>query len=281
MLSYLHAFHSGNFADVQKHGALALAISMTQAKPSAIACFDTHAGSAIYDLKSERARKTAEADSGVQRLWASRNDLTSADWQPVVKLLSHFNAGEGPLTVYPGSPAWLRHFLRPGDSLTAFELHPTESGQLAGWAADQGQNVRVLHEDGLKGLLRKLPPAQPRLIALIDPSYEVKSEYLDVATTLQKAWQKCRHGVYLVWYPILTSGLQTTLKQAVQDSPMRKVWCSEVHLKNPPERGMTGSGMLVVNPPWGLDERFSAMIEDIAGESALGLSHEHSWLVPE
>lgn len=279
MLSYLHAFHAGNFADVQKHAALTLALSMMQSKSSAIAGFDTHAGSAIYDLTSERARKTAEADSGVQKLWASRNDLVSEDWQPVMKVLSRFNAGDGRLTVYPGSPAWFRQFLRPGDSLTAFELHPTESGQLAGWAAEQG--VRVMHEDGLKGLLRRLPPSQPRLMVLIDPSYEIKSEYSDVAETLLKAWQKCRHGVYLVWYPVLTSGLHPTLKQAVKDSGLRKVWCSEVHLKTPPERGMTGSGLLVVNPPWGFDDRFSAMIEDIAGESALGLSHEHSWLVPE
>ncbi|WP_100638550.1 23S rRNA (adenine(2030)-N(6))-methyltransferase RlmJ [Marinobacter salexigens] len=279
MLSYLHAFHAGNFADVQKHGALTLALSMMQTKASAIACFDTHAGSAIYDLKSERARKTAEADSGVQKLWASRNSLVSEDWPLVLKVLSRFNAGEEPLTVYPGSPVWFRQFLRPGDSLTAFELHPTESGQLAGWAADQ--KVRVLHEDGLEGLLRQLPPAQPRLMVLIDPSYEIKTEYSDVAATLQKAWQKCRHGVYLVWYPVLTSGLQATLKQAVKDSPLRKVWCSEVHLKTPPERGMTGSGMLVVNPPWGFDDRFSAMIDGVAGESALGLSHEHGWLVPE
>ncbi|WP_417501699.1 23S rRNA (adenine(2030)-N(6))-methyltransferase RlmJ [Marinobacter sp.] len=279
MLSYLHAFHAGNFADVQKHGALTLAISMMQAKSSAIACFDTHAGSAIYDLKSERARKTSEADAGVQKLWASRSALISEDWQPVISVLSRFNAGEGQLTVYPGSPAWFRRFLRPGDSLTAFELHPTESGQLADWAANQ--KVRVVHDDGLKGLLKQLPPAQPRLMALIDPSYEIKSDYSDVATTLHKAFHKCRHGVYLVWYPILTSGLHTTLKQAVKDSPLRKVWCSEVHLKSPPERGMTGSGMLVVNPPWGFEERFSAMIADIAGESVLGLSHEYSWLVPE
>lgn len=279
MLSYLHAFHAGNFADVQKHAALTLVLSMMQAKQSAIAFFDTHAGSAIYKLNSERARKTAEADAGVQKLWSHQSGLRSADWQSVIQVLSQFNAGEGLLTVYPGSPAWIRQCLRPGDSLTAFELHPTESGQLADWAA--AQKVRVMPEDGLKGLLKQLPPKQPRLMALIDPSYEIKSEYLDVAQTLQKAWQKCRHGVYLVWYPILTSGLQETLKQAVKGSPLRKVWFSEVHLKAPPERGMTGSGMLVVNPPWGFDDRFAAMIEDVAGEQALGLSHEHGWLIPE
>lgn len=279
MLSYLHAFHAGNFADIQKHAALTLALSMMQAKPSAIACFDTHAGSAVYDLQSERARKTGEADAGVQKLWTGIRRLESADWQPVEALLSRLNTAEGRLTLYPGSPAWFRQFLRPGDALTAFELHPAEREQLAGWAGKQ--DVRVRYEDGLQGLLKQLPPAQPRLLALIDPSYEIKSEYLDVAETLHKAWQKCRHGVYLVWYPVLTSGLQNTLKQAIKNSPLRKVWCSEVYLKYPPERGMTGSGMLVVNPPWGFDHRLSAMMDDIAGTRALGLAREHGWLVPE
>ena len=83
MLSYLHAFHAGNFADVQKHAALSLVLAMMQSKKSAIACFDTHAGSARYDLGSERARKTGEADTGVQALWRIREQLATGDWQPV------------------------------------------------------------------------------------------------------------------------------------------------------------------------------------------------------
>lgn len=279
MLSYLHAFHAGNFADVQKHGALALVLTMMQSKASGIACFDTHAGSAVYDLRSERARKTAEADRGIQKLWATRDTLQSADWQPALDVLSAFNEEGGELSVYPGSPAWFRHFLRPGDALTLFELHPAEGEQLVAWAS--GVPVRVLTQDGLSGLLRQLPPKQPRLLTLIDPSYEVKSDYLNVAETLEKAWQKCRHGVYLVWYPVLTSGAQEQLKEAVRNSAIRKVFCSEVHLSTPPERGMAGSGMLLVNPPWGFDSRFSAMMKDAEGEDALNLVHKIEWLVPE
>lgn len=279
MLSYLHAFHAGNFADVQKHGALALVRAMMNAKKSAIACFDTHAGSAIYDLRSERARKTAEADSGIQKFWAGRQQLRSPDWQPVLDVFAQFNDGNGPLTVYPGSPAWFRHFLRAEDSLVLFELHPSEGEQLAEWAS--AGSVRVLRQDGLAGLIRQLPPRQPRLLALIDPSYEIKSEYRAVAVTLEKAWQKCRHGVYLVWYPILTSGLQEQLKEAVRASGMRKVLCSEVRLGKPPERGMIGSGMLVINPPWGFDSRFSDMMNEVAGQDCLDISHGMEWLVPE
>ncbi|PHQ26939.1 hypothetical protein CLH62_04970 [Marinobacter guineae] len=279
MLSYLHAFHAGNFADVQKHAALTLALAMMQAKKSGIACFDTHAGSAIYDLRSERARKTGEADNGIQKLWRAREQLRSEDWRQVLDVLARFNAGSGELTVYPGSPAWFKHFLRAEDDLTLFELHPSEGEQLADWAS--AGRVHVLRQDGLAGLLRQLPPKQPRLLALIDPSYEVKSDYLDVAETLGKAWQKCRHGVYLVWYPILTSGLQGQLKDAVRATAVPKVLCSEAHLRTPPERGMTGSGMLVVNPPWGFDVRLSEMINGVAGPDALNLSHSVEWLVPE
>lgn len=279
MLSYLHAFHAGNFADVQKHGALALVHSMMQAKASGIACFDTHAGSAIYDLRGERARKTGEADDGVQKLWCAKDRLRSEDWKPFLDVLAGFNAGSGELSVYPGSPAWFQHFLRDGDALTLFELHPSESEQLAGWASRA--SIRVLRQDGLAGLLRQLPPKQPRLLTLIDPSYEIKSDYVEVAETLGKAWQKCRHGVFLVWYPILTSGLQEQLKSAVRDTKARKILCSEVHLRNPPERGMVGSGMLVVNPPWGFDSRLSEMMNDVAGADILNLSHDMKWLVPE
>lgn len=279
MLSYLHAFHAGNFADVQKHSALTLAVSMMQAKPSGIAFMDTHAGSAMYDLESERARKTAEADQGVQRVWAARERLRSPDWQPLLDLLAEHNPGPGTLRYYPGSPAWFRRFLRPDDSLTAFELHPSEGNQLENWASEQ--RVRVVRSDGLNGLLKQLPPRQPRLLVLIDPSYEIKSEYADVAGVLEKAWQKCRHGVFLVWYPILTSGLQQGLIESVRQGGLRKVLRSEVYLRHPPERGMVGSGMLVVNPPWGFDERLAAMIGDIDDKDCLGLSHQLDWLVPE
>jgi len=279
MLSYLHAFHAGNFADVQKHGALALVQTMMRAKASGIACFDTHAGSAIYDLRSERARKTGEADHGVQRLWGARDRLLSGDWKPFLDVLTGFNAGGGELSVYPGSPAWFQHFLRDGDALTLFELHPSEGEQLAEWASEAP--IRVLRQDGLAGLLRQLPPRQPRLLTLIDPSYEVKTDYIEVAQTLGKAWHKCRHGIFLVWYPILTSGLQEQLKDAVRGTDARKILCSEVHLNNPPERGMVGSGMLVVNPPWGFDSRFAAMMSDVAGSDVLNLSHDIGWLVPE
>lgn len=280
MLSYLHAYHAGNVADVQKHAALMLATTLMQAKSSPIAFFDTHAGSALYDLTGERALKTGEAAEGIQKVWVRRQALTNPDWVAMLDTLAALNGESGTLIRYPGSPAWIQGRMRPDDRLTAFELHPAEQHSLSDWAKGR-PNVRVRHEDGLKGLLASLPPSQPRLLVLMDPSYEIKSDYADVAQTLEQAWRKCRHGVYLVWYPILTSGLEQGLKDAVAGSALRKVWCSEIHRTQPPARGMTGSGLLVVNPPWGLDQRLNALLDDVSGDDGLAVRVQSRWLIPE
>jgi 23S rRNA (adenine2030-N6)-methyltransferase len=278
MLSYLHAFHAGNFADVHKHAALVLALNMMQVKASGIACIDTHAGSALYNLDDERARKTAEADAGIRKLWPHIDSLAAPDWQLLRPFLQQLNAGPN-LRQYPGSPAWFWQFLREQDNLGVFELHPSETNSLSQWASDK--QMRVAHQDGLAGLLKVLPPRQPRLLVLIDPSYEVKADYAAVADTLSRAWQKCRHGVFLVWYPILTSGLEQALLEGLRTGPIRKILRSEVRLHRPPERGMVGSGMLVINPPWGMDERLMAMMSDLEPATRLGLDQQMDWLAAE
>ncbi|SFM38442.1 23S rRNA (adenine(2030)-N(6))-methyltransferase RlmJ [Marinobacter zhejiangensis] len=279
MLSYLHAFHAGNYADVQKHAALTLALDMMKAKSSAIACFDTHAGSGRYDLASERARKTGEADGGIQRVWMQRNRLESADWQPMLRVLDGLNQGSGALACYAGSPEWFMRSLRSQDSLTLFELHSSEGEQLASTVS--GRSARVCREDGLKGLLKALPPKAPRLLVLMDPSYEIKQDYGAVAQTLEKAWRLCRHGVFLVWYPILTDGHERTLLEAMRGGAVRKVLRNEVRLTHPPARGMVGTGMLVVNPPWQFAERLETMLAEVCTPECLDATMSQDWLVPE
>jgi 23S rRNA (adenine2030-N6)-methyltransferase len=279
MLSYLHEYHAGNFADVHKHAAQMLVLTMMQAKPSAIAGFDTHAGIARYDLDADRARKTAEADTGIRRIWQRRDQLSEPDWQPILRELKRHNGGSDALCYYPGSPAWFHSQQRPQDSLTAFELHSGESSRLQQWA--RARPVSVLAEDGLKGLLDHLPPRAPRLLVLMDPSYELREDYRRVANTLVRAWQKCRHGVFLVWYPQLTTDLHGQLTERLASSGVRKIWHSEVRLNQPPQRGMTGSGMLVVNPPWGFGDRLGAMLSQVSTPESLDIRHHQDWLVPE
>ena len=165
MLSYLHGFHAGNFADVQKHSALWLIQSMMHSKASPIACFDSHAGSGDYDLTDERARKTREAEGGIQKLWKHQPTLLNhPDWCGFLARLREALGGiersESPLTRYPGSPQWLACGLRSEDRLTAFELHPTEQSVLKDWAATWKENrVNVVTGDGFKGVVEALPPS--------------------------------------------------------------------------------------------------------------------------
>ncbi|BES70523.1 23S rRNA (adenine(2030)-N(6))-methyltransferase RlmJ [Marinobacter nanhaiticus D15-8W] len=278
MLSYLHAFHAGNFADVHKHLGLFVALKLMQRKPTPIACFDTHGGSALYDLAGDKARKTGEAYAGVQRVWQRRATLEHELWPEVWGLIGG-DPNEAALRYYPGSPAWLEGLRREQDSVTAFELHSNESSRLQQWAAST--SVGVIAADGFRGLLSALPPREPRLFTLIDPPYEIKDDYARTADTLIRAWKRCRHGVYLVWYPVLPEAQFERMIEQVQGSPMTKVLRSQYLLDQPPERGMAGSGLLLVNPPWGWADAIQSMLGEIHASGAIAARHQLDWVVPE
>lgn len=278
MLSYLHAFHAGNFADVHKHLGLFVALKLMQRKSTPIACFDTHGGSALYDLAGEKARKTGEADTGIQRVWERRATLGHELWPEVWGVMGSSKDAES-LRYYPGSPAWLHNMRREQDSVTAFELHSTESSRLQQWASSKA--IRVVAGDGFKGLLSALPPQEPRLFTLIDPPYEIKDDYAKTADTLIRAWKRCRHGVFLVWYPVLPEAHYERMIEQVQGSSMTKVLHSQFLLDRPPERGMTGSGLLLVNPPWGWADTLKSMLDEVCPSGAIAARHRLSWAVPE
>ena len=63
MLSYQHIYHAGNAADLHKHALLAWMLDYLTAKDKPLSYVETHAGRGLYDLSSDEARKTAEADA--------------------------------------------------------------------------------------------------------------------------------------------------------------------------------------------------------------------------
>ena len=188
---------------------------------------------------------------------------------------------EGAFEVYPGSPWWLARRLRSRDRVVLFELHPGEHRHLEGQVLPE--NVRRVHGDGLKGLLQRLPVSTPRLCGLIDPSFERKAEYAEVAETLLAAMRKVRHAVMLVGYPLLPAGRHRELLEGLRDGGLRKIWCSELTLREPAtdERGMYGSGMLVVNPPWGVDERLGAAMAGVTPRLGAACRYHSGWWVEE
>ncbi|EWG99250.1 23S rRNA (adenine(2030)-N(6))-methyltransferase RlmJ [Halomonas sp. BC04] len=287
MLSYQHAYHAGNFADVHKHLTLFAVTRHLRRKTAPVTYVDTHAGRGLYPLSAKESQKLQEYRQGAERLWQARMALAAepliGDWLSLLAE-AQLTASEGAsptLDCYPGSPWWLTRQLRATDRLMLFELHPGEHEHLVGQHLPK--NVQRIHGDGLKCLLQRLPVATPRLCVLIDPSYERKTEYAEVAETVLSAMRKARHGVMLVWYPLLPAGRHSELLEGLSSGGLRKIWRSELTLRetSSEEQGMYGSGMLVVNPPWGLEEQLVAAmkrIEPLLGPEA---RHRGEWWVEE
>ncbi|MDX5433820.1 MAG: 23S rRNA (adenine(2030)-N(6))-methyltransferase RlmJ [Halomonas sp.] len=281
MLSYQHAYHAGNFADVHKHLTVHAVVDHLLHKAAPITFVDTHAGRGLYPLDASETQRLGEYRQGVLPLWEARRGLAEepllASW---LEAIASVQTDSRRLEQYPGSPWWLGQRLRQDDRLQLFELHPGEHEHLA--LQRLPANVRRLHADGLAGLLAGLPVATPRLCVLIDPSYERKAEYGEVAETLLTTMRKVRHAVVLVWYPLLPAARHLELLERLRDGGLRKIWRSELTLREPgEERGMYGSGMLVVNPPWGLDERLAAAMARVTPLLGETTRYGGGWWVEE
>ncbi|GHB02821.1 23S rRNA (adenine(2030)-N(6))-methyltransferase RlmJ [Modicisalibacter luteus] len=284
MLAYQHAYHAGNFADVHKHLALYATQLALLRKESSVTYVDTHAGRGRYPLTGKETQKLKEYEQGVLPLWYARQALSNKHPLLETWLMALVRAQDSQakpsLTHYPGSPWWLADSLRKQDRLSLFELHPGEHDHLE--AQSWPSNVRHIHVDGLAGLRRLLPATTPRLCVLIDPSYERKEDYTEVAETLAYVARKARHAQVMIWYPLLPAGRHQTLLERARDAGLRKLWRSEVRLHSPgASHGMYGSGMLFFNPPWGLDEVMNNVFTDVVGLWGQEATHRGDWWVGE
>lgn len=249
MLSYQHIYHAGNPADVHKHAILAWMLNRLAEKPKPLTYVETHGGRALYDLSSDAARKTGEAAAGVARM-LSRFDPD----HPYRRVVEAARAEAG-AAAYPGSPRIASALLREGDSLHLAELHPQEHAALRG--AMRGR-AKVHHADGFELALSLCPPEPRRGLLLIDPSFEIKTDYETIPKFIGKLHRAWNVGVIALWYPILTDGRHRGMVRAIEALDLPKVAKSEVAF--PPVReghGMVGSGMIVANAPFGLGEEMA------------------------
>ncbi len=249
MLSYRHAFHAGNFADVLKHLVLDRILVHLVKKDKPFLCLDTHAGAGGYSLTGEYARKNAEFEGGVGRLW-ERNDLPPviAEYLAAVR---QFNATDR-LQAYPGSPYFARRRLRAGDRLVLCELHPAELERLKSFSR-QDRRIKVVRGDGFHECIALMPPHERRGLVLIDPSYEIKTDYRQAIETLTGACRRFETGVFALWYPVIERRRIDALEQALGQSGIPRIRLFELGVEPDAQaRGMTASGMIVINPPWTL-----------------------------
>lgn len=280
MLSYRHGFHAGHAADVLKHAVFVFVLGHLQRKVGPLLVLDTHAGAGLYDLASAEAAKTGEFRGGIGRLLPAGSENAPELLADYLALVRARNPQET-LRVYPGSPALALAMNRPQDRLAFFELHPADHRQLAGLVG-RTKGVGVERSDGFKGLLAQMPPAGRRGLALIDPSYEIKTDFDKVATALAKAWRRFATGVYILWYPVIERPRIDALLAAVAGSGIRKVYRIEFGMApDAPGYGMTASGVLVVNPPFTLPDAADKALPWLAGKLDARGRTVAEWLVPE
>lgn len=249
MLSYQHSYHAGCLADVHKHAVMSVLLSILIQKDKPLTYFETHAGRGLYDLTSDDALKTGEAKLGIQKLM---DDIDSD--HPYKKALQVIHDCYG-ANAYPGSPMIAANILRDIDRMHLMELHPGEIEHLR--EAMNKTGAKIHHRDGYEGVLALSPPNPARGIALIDPSYEVKTEYDAAANFIQKLHKKWPVGVIALWYPILPAGLHKGMCEQIRAQGYPKILIQEIMFPSLKDRpGMDGSGMIVINAPYGLAEAF-------------------------
>jgi 23S rRNA (adenine2030-N6)-methyltransferase len=256
MLSYRHAFHAGNFADVLKHVVLLEILNYLAQKEKPFCVIDTHAGAGKYALDGDFALKTHEFETGISQL-CQRDDLPPSVAN-YVNLQQRFNAN-GQFKTYAGSPLLIKQLLRPKDKLHLFELHSNEF-EILKTNMKLDKRIHIEKMDGLKHGLGLLPPVERRGLVLIDPSYEMKKRF---AT-----------GTYALWYPVIERGRNEALETALKKSGIPNIALFELGINSDNSgRGMNASGMIIINPPWNLAATMKTVLPWLAkilGENEAG-----------
>jgi 23S rRNA (adenine2030-N6)-methyltransferase len=262
VLSYRHAFHAGNFADVLKHSVLTLVLEYMTRKDKGFYYIDSHSGAGMYQLADEYAQKTGEYKDGIAKL--IDNDDLPESLQPYIDLVKSLNDDaideNGEITLYPGSPGIARQFTRRQDSAHLFELHPTDIEHLKEYS-QRWNKSHVKQSDGYQGVLGLVPPPNRRGVVLIDPPYELKEDYIKAVRTIVNAYKKFATGTYILWYPVVKRELVEQMQNAFTKSEVHNVLQVEYcQVADTLEYGMTGTGLFIVNPPWQLKDQLGEIL---------------------
>lgn len=260
MLSYRHAFHAGNFADVLKHSVLSLVLDYMTRKEKGFCYIDSHSGAGMYQLADEYAQKTGEYKEGIAKIINDEN--TPESLEPYLSLIKslNLNPSDSELDVYPGSPGIAKAFVRRQDSSHLFELHPTDIQHLTEFC-QRWRKVFVKQTDGYQGVLGLLPPPSRRGVVLIDPPYELKEDYQKAVKTIVKAYSKFSTGTYILWYPVVKRPFVEKMQQDFTNSEVKNLLQVEFCLEDDTEEyGMTGTGLFIVNPPWQLSQQLEEIL---------------------
>jgi 23S rRNA (adenine2030-N6)-methyltransferase len=141
--------------------------------------------------------------------------------------------------------------------------------------------AKVLTIDGWMAVNANVPPKERRGLVVIDPPYESSDDFLRLTESLAAAHRKWPGGIYMLWYPIKTREAADALARRLRRLSVSKILRSEILLDYPQaEQGLVGSGLILVNPPYVLEDELRiigpALSQMLAARAAPGLN----WVVP-
>lgn len=285
-MNYRHAYHAGGFADVFKHVILTRILAHLKRKDAAIRVIDTHAGEGIYDLSAEAAEKTSEWRNGIGRLMAAGAPPdVQILLEPYLAIVAPLLAGQPPL--YPGSPTIARLLLRTQDRMIFCDSHPEIVAVLKNRAEfKRDQRIKIIEIDGFTALNAYVPPVERRGLVLIDPPFELKTEFDQILAALSSAAHKWPTGIYMVWYPIkerwAARRFLHALAPAMADAGIKKILRLELQVDAPQPDGLVkATGLVILNPPFVLEEEARVLSPYLS--RSMGLPGKHgadiAWLV--
>lgn len=260
-MNYRHAFHAGNHADVLKHVVLLALCESLAAKPAPCFALDTHAGRGLYRLEGEDARRTGEAAGGVARLRRGLDPAIDRYLDAIDACRERHGAD-----AYPGSPWLLAHALRAQDRIACCELQAEEAAALkANFAGDA--RVAVHARDGYAAIKALLPPKVEgrrfaRGLVLVDPPYEAQLAEFDAAfAALREGLARWPQAAFALWHPLKQRRALQPMVRAAAALPAKAALLVELLVRpdDSPLR-MNGSGMLLLNPPFGIEERLPPVL---------------------
>ena len=279
-MNYRHAFHAGNHADILKHVVLTRLLVHLNKKDKPYRVIDAHAGIGVYALDGIEAGKTREWEGGIGGMAAPFAPEIEALLAPYRGIVTGLNLG-GQTLAYPGSPEIAARMMRRGDSMIANELHPEDNAVLAAHFRRDAQ-VKVTALDAETCVKAMLPPPERRGLVLIDPPYERKDEAAKAARILAEGVKRFATGLFLLWYPLKAKGDDEACREAARALGVAGTLAAELRVREAfKEGGLAGSGVVVVNAPWKLDEELGLLLPALAKRLGLGKwgQSKVEWLV--
>ena len=268
-MNYRHAFHAGNHGDVLKHVVLARVLELLKAKDNPFAVLDAHAGIGRYDLTGVQANKTGEWRGGIAKMdddFAPEVEAVLVAFRSILAAINEDGNGR----FYPGSPEIVTRLMRVGDRLIANELHPVDVSLLRDTYAPN-KNVTVTQLDYVQAVKAQLPFKERRGLVLIDPPFEALDETLRTTKAVEFGYRRMATAVFIIWYPVTTEEFATKFIGTIKALDIPNMLHVELRIKAAfAQGGLSGSGLIIINPPWTLENDMRVLLPALAIRLGLG-----------